>query len=83
MSTTGSWCKTVMVRAAIALVAATARESQAADPKTPVAGKQVCSPKDYWSALPQTGSDGREWQCVLVAMRSRLLMVTVERPAVA
>ena len=69
--TSGSCFKVAMMCAAVAMVAATARESLAADPGKPLAGKQVRFPEGDWSALPQIGPEGRVRQCVLVARRSR------------
>src|SRR6201996_612830 len=37
----------------------------------PAAGQQVRFPNGTWSALPQTGPDGKVRQCVLVALRQR------------
>lgn len=71
MLTTGNWFKAVMACAAVAVVAATASQSRAADPGKPIANKQVRFPKAYWSALPQVGPDGKVRQCLLVAKRSR------------
>src|SRR5262245_40252808 len=71
MWTTAKWFRAVTACAAVAVVAATASESRAADPAKPVAGKQVRFPKGHWSALPQVGPDGKVRQCVLVARRSR------------
>jgi hypothetical protein len=53
------------------LATTTASESKAATPEKPVAGKQIQFPNGTWSALPQTGPDGKVRQCVLVAMRPR------------
>jgi hypothetical protein len=53
------------------LAAAAASEAKAAAPEAPVAGKQVHFPNGTWSALPQTGPDGKVNQCVLVAPRPR------------
>lgn len=53
-----------------ALVLASA-PSLAAPEAKPVAGQQVRFPQGIWSALPQTGPDGKVRQCVLVAPRQR------------
>jgi hypothetical protein len=57
-----------MACAAVAVIAASARPSHAAD--QPVAGKQVRFEKGFWSAVPQL-RDGKVSQCVLVASRQR------------
>src|SRR5260370_20948795 len=44
----------------------------AAPADKPVAGQQVRFPNGTWSALPQTGPDGKVRQCVLVALRQRV-----------
>jgi tetratricopeptide (TPR) repeat protein len=71
MWTAGGCFKVVIACAAVAMVTATARESHAANPGKPVAGKQVRFPEGHWSAMPQIGPGGKVRQCVLVAGRSR------------
>jgi hypothetical protein len=52
---------------AVAVYGAPAR----ADALTPAANKPVHFPDGAWSAVPQTGPDGKVRQCVLVAFRDR------------
>ncbi len=68
MSITRHWMRTIMLCAAMA--AAGANQSRAAEPETPVGGKQVRWQQGYWSAVPQV-RNGQVTQCVLVSRRSR------------
>src|ERR1700733_5710072 len=79
MWTAKTWLRTASVCAAVGvplflsalLAAALGSEAEAAAAEAPVAGKQVHFPDGTWSALPQTGPDGKVTQCVLVAPRAR------------
>ena len=62
--------KVVLACATAWLVAASAMTAHA-DTLTPKANEQVRFPEGGWSAVPQTGPDGKVRQCVLVADRTR------------
>lgn len=55
---------------AAVLIAVAGGAALAASPQ-PVAGQQAHFPEGTWSALPQTGPDGKVRQCVMVAPRPR------------
>jgi hypothetical protein len=59
------------IAAALTTLLALATPALAAPAGKPVAGQQVRFPNGTWSALPQTGPDGKVRQCVLVALRQR------------
>jgi hypothetical protein len=59
------------IAAALTTLFALATPVLAAPAGKPVAGQQVHFPNGTWSALPQTGPDGKVRQCVLVALRQR------------
>jgi hypothetical protein len=60
-----------LVLALAALITAVVPALAAPEAK-PVVGQQVRFPQGVWSALPQTGPDGKVRQCVLVAPRQRI-----------
>jgi len=59
------------IAAALTILFAVATPALAAPAGKPAAGQQVRFPNGTWSALPQTGPDGKVRQCVLVALRQR------------
>ncbi|HEY2246582.1 MAG TPA: hypothetical protein VGH70_03975 [Bradyrhizobium sp.] len=59
------------IAAVVAALLLTLQAAFAAPVGRPVAGQQVRFPNGTWSALPQTGPDGKVRQCVLVTLRQR------------
>jgi hypothetical protein len=59
------------IAAALTALLALAAPALAAPAGKPVAGQQMHFPNGTWSAVPQTGPDGKVRQCVLVALRQR------------
>ncbi len=74
MSRTKSWFRGTLAAAAIGMAAYLAGTvggtAQAAAPQA-MPGKQLHFAEGTWSAVPQTGPDGKVRQCVMVAMRPR------------